>query len=138
MKARPAHLSYRRTSTWCLAGRPIFQFPVGMRVLPELPDVERFKHILARNAVAKRIERIVVSDARINGLLRKVLAPTKAGACHEPARRLAGQAGLQVGGASATGQHAGEIRGKAVRVPRPPGRKIVVVPDSKPEMQFHR
>jgi len=35
--------------------------------MPELPDVERFKRILARSALGKRVERVVVSDARILG-----------------------------------------------------------------------
>lgn len=33
--------------------------------MPELPDVEGFKHILARSALGKIIDRVVVSDARI-------------------------------------------------------------------------
>jgi formamidopyrimidine-DNA glycosylase len=37
--------------------------------VPELPDVEGFKRVLARNALRKTIERVVVSDARILGKL---------------------------------------------------------------------
>ena len=32
--------------------------------MPELPDVEGFKRVLAKNALRKTIDRIVVSDAR--------------------------------------------------------------------------
>lgn len=35
--------------------------------MPELPDVERFKRLLARNALRKRIDRVIVNDARILG-----------------------------------------------------------------------
>jgi formamidopyrimidine-DNA glycosylase len=38
-----------------------------MPVMPELPDVERFKRVLARKALRKKIERVVVRDARILG-----------------------------------------------------------------------
>jgi formamidopyrimidine-DNA glycosylase len=37
--------------------------------MPELPDVENFKRVLARNALHKKIDRVVVSDARILGRL---------------------------------------------------------------------
>ena len=37
--------------------------------MPELPDVEGFKRVLARNALGKTIAEIVVSDARILGKL---------------------------------------------------------------------
>ncbi len=37
--------------------------------MPELPDVEGFKRLLARNALGKTIDRVVVSDARILGKL---------------------------------------------------------------------
>jgi len=37
--------------------------------MPELPDVEGFKHALTRNALRKTIDRVVVSDARILGEL---------------------------------------------------------------------
>ena len=37
--------------------------------MPELPDVEGFKRLLARNALGKTIARVVVSDARILGKL---------------------------------------------------------------------
>ena len=36
-------------------------------LMPELPDVERFERVLAKNALRKRIERVIVSDARILG-----------------------------------------------------------------------
>jgi len=39
--------------------------------MPELPDVEGFKRILTRRALRKRIDRVVVSDARILGKLSK-------------------------------------------------------------------
>jgi len=35
--------------------------------MPELPDVENFKRLVARNALRGTIERIVVSDKRILG-----------------------------------------------------------------------
>jgi formamidopyrimidine-DNA glycosylase len=38
-----------------------------MRIMPELPDVERFKCLLAENALGKGIERVIVNDARILG-----------------------------------------------------------------------
>jgi formamidopyrimidine-DNA glycosylase len=37
--------------------------------MPELPDVEGFKRVLAKNALRKTIDRVVVSDARILGKL---------------------------------------------------------------------
>jgi len=37
--------------------------------MPELPDVEGFKRMLAKNALRKTIDRVVVSDARILGKL---------------------------------------------------------------------
>jgi formamidopyrimidine-DNA glycosylase len=37
--------------------------------MPELPDVETFKRVLARSALRKTIERVVVSDKRILGKL---------------------------------------------------------------------
>jgi len=37
--------------------------------VPELPDVEGFKRVLARNALHKRSDRVVVSDARVLGRL---------------------------------------------------------------------
>lgn len=37
--------------------------------MPELPDVEGFKRVLAKNALRKTIARVVVSDARILGKL---------------------------------------------------------------------
>jgi formamidopyrimidine-DNA glycosylase len=37
--------------------------------MPELPDVEGFKRVLARRALRKRIDQVVVSDARILGKL---------------------------------------------------------------------
>lgn len=37
--------------------------------MPELPDVEGFKRLLARNALRRTIDRVVVSDARILGEL---------------------------------------------------------------------
>jgi len=37
--------------------------------MPELPDVEGFKRVLAGNALRKTIERVEVSDARILGKL---------------------------------------------------------------------
>jgi formamidopyrimidine-DNA glycosylase len=37
--------------------------------MPELPDVETFKNVLTRNALRKRIARVVVSDKRILGKL---------------------------------------------------------------------
>jgi formamidopyrimidine-DNA glycosylase len=37
--------------------------------MPELPDVEGFKRVLARDALRKMIERVNVSDARILGTL---------------------------------------------------------------------
>ena len=37
--------------------------------MPELPDVEVFKRVLARNALRKTIERVVVNDKRILGKL---------------------------------------------------------------------
>jgi formamidopyrimidine-DNA glycosylase len=37
--------------------------------MPELPDVEGFKHILAKHALRKTIARVVVNDARILGSL---------------------------------------------------------------------
>lgn len=37
--------------------------------MPELPDVEGFKRVLAQNASRKTIDRVVVSDARILGKL---------------------------------------------------------------------
>jgi formamidopyrimidine-DNA glycosylase len=37
--------------------------------MPELPDVEGFKRVLAKNALHKTIARVVVSDARILGKL---------------------------------------------------------------------
>ena len=37
--------------------------------MPELPDVERFKRALTKNALRKSIDRVVVSDARILGKL---------------------------------------------------------------------
>ena len=37
--------------------------------MPELPDVEAFKRVLARSALRKMIERVVVSDKRILGKL---------------------------------------------------------------------
>jgi formamidopyrimidine-DNA glycosylase len=37
--------------------------------MPELPDVEGFKRTLAKNALRKTIDRVVVSDARILGRL---------------------------------------------------------------------
>jgi formamidopyrimidine-DNA glycosylase len=37
--------------------------------MPELPDVESFKRVLARSALRKTIDRVVVSDARILGNL---------------------------------------------------------------------
>lgn len=37
--------------------------------MPELPDVERFKRLLKRDTLRKRITRVVVSDARILGKL---------------------------------------------------------------------
>ncbi len=37
--------------------------------MPELPDVESFKRVLATNALGKTIERVVVSDRRILGEL---------------------------------------------------------------------
>jgi formamidopyrimidine-DNA glycosylase len=37
--------------------------------MPELPDVEGFKCVLAKNALRKTIDRVVVSDARILGKL---------------------------------------------------------------------
>jgi formamidopyrimidine-DNA glycosylase len=37
--------------------------------MPELPDVEGFKHVLAKNALRKTIDQVVVSDARILGKL---------------------------------------------------------------------
>ena len=37
--------------------------------MPELPDVEGFKRVLAKNALGKTIDRVVVSDARILGKL---------------------------------------------------------------------
>ncbi len=37
--------------------------------MPELPDVETFKHVLTANALRKTIERVVVSDKRILGKL---------------------------------------------------------------------
>lgn len=43
------------------------------REMPELPDVETFKSVLAGNALRKTIERVVVSDKRILGGLA---APT--------------------------------------------------------------
>jgi hypothetical protein len=40
-----------------------------MPEMPELPDVEGFKRVLAKNALRKTIARAVVSDARILGKL---------------------------------------------------------------------
>jgi len=37
--------------------------------MPELPDVEGFKRVLAKNALRKTIDQVVVSDARILGKL---------------------------------------------------------------------
>jgi formamidopyrimidine-DNA glycosylase len=37
--------------------------------MPELPDVEGFKRVLAKNALGKTIDQVVVSDARIVGKL---------------------------------------------------------------------
>jgi formamidopyrimidine-DNA glycosylase len=37
--------------------------------MPELPDVEGFKRILAKNALRKRIVKVTVNDARILGKL---------------------------------------------------------------------
>lgn len=37
--------------------------------MPELPDVEGFKRVLAKNALRKTVDRVVVSDARILGKL---------------------------------------------------------------------
>ena len=37
--------------------------------MPELPDVEGFKRVLARLALRKRIAQVVVSDTRILGKL---------------------------------------------------------------------
>jgi formamidopyrimidine-DNA glycosylase len=37
--------------------------------MPELPDVEGFRRVLARNALGKTIDRVVVNDARILGKL---------------------------------------------------------------------
>jgi hypothetical protein len=37
--------------------------------MPELPDVEGFKRVLAKSALHKRIDRVVVGDARILGQL---------------------------------------------------------------------
>lgn len=37
--------------------------------MPELPDVEGFKRVLAKNALRKTIARVEVSDARILGNL---------------------------------------------------------------------
>jgi formamidopyrimidine-DNA glycosylase len=37
--------------------------------MPELPDVEGFKRMLARNGLRKRIAQVIVSDARILGKL---------------------------------------------------------------------
>jgi len=37
--------------------------------MPELPDVEGFKRVLAKNALGKTIDQVVVSDARILGQL---------------------------------------------------------------------
>ena len=43
----------------------------GGRVMPELPDVEGFRAVLARHAAGHRVERVVVTDA---GVLRGVTA----------------------------------------------------------------
>jgi formamidopyrimidine-DNA glycosylase len=37
--------------------------------MPELPDVEGFKHVLVKNALHKTIDRVAVNDARILGKL---------------------------------------------------------------------
>ncbi len=37
--------------------------------MPELPDVEGFKRVLAKNALGKTIDDVIVSDARILGKL---------------------------------------------------------------------
>jgi len=37
--------------------------------MPELPEVEVFKRVLARSALRKTIERVVVNDKRILGKL---------------------------------------------------------------------
>jgi len=37
--------------------------------MPELPDVELFKRVVARSALRKTIQRVVVSDKRILGKL---------------------------------------------------------------------
>jgi formamidopyrimidine-DNA glycosylase len=37
--------------------------------MPELPDVEGFKRVLAKNGLRKKIDQVTVSDARILGKL---------------------------------------------------------------------
>jgi formamidopyrimidine-DNA glycosylase len=56
--------------------------------MPELPDVEGFKHVLEKHALHKTIERVVVSDARILGKLSpSTLASRLKGAALIEARR---------------------------------------------------
>lgn len=56
--------------------------------MPELPDVECFKRVLARSALRKTIDGVVVSDARILGKLKaRTLATRLRGARLVAARR---------------------------------------------------
>ena len=56
--------------------------------MPELPDVEGFKRVLAKNALRKTIDRVKVSDARILGKLSaRTFTSRRQARCSLPSRQ---------------------------------------------------